>query len=71
VAVVELAAPLRIGEMVEISGHGRTFSQKVDSLQADHKPIESASPGQSIGMKVAQPVHEGDRVFKLQPQAIA
>lgn len=65
VAVIELSDELKVGETIKIVGHGREFTQKVTSMQVEHKNIEKASKGESIGLKVDQPVKEGDIVYKI------
>ncbi len=66
VGVVELKNELRIGDKIAISGHGKSFQQKVTSMQVEHEQISVAKKKQVIGMKVAKPVKEKDMVFKLQ-----
>jgi len=63
VAVVELEGSLKTGDTIEIEGHGNTFEQKVESMQIEHQPVSSAKKGDAIGLKVLQPVKEGDVVF--------
>jgi len=66
VAVVNLTAPLKVGETVRIVGGQETdFEQKVDSMQIDHKEVKSAKKGDGVGMKVNEKVHDGYRVFKV------
>jgi len=65
VAVVELSDELRVGEMIKIVGHGKEFTQTVSSMQIEHKNIDVAKAGQTIGLKVDQPVKEGDIVYKV------
>ncbi len=64
VAVVELSGTLSIGDKVLIKGPGTEFEQEIRSMQIEHKPIQTAKKGQSIGLKVDQKVHENDVVFK-------
>lgn len=66
VAVVELAkgASLKQGESIHIKGNATDFTQAVSSLQIEHKPVQEVKAGQSFGMQVAQPVNEGDAVYK-------
>ncbi len=66
VAVLQLSAPLRVGETIRIVKHDSSFIQQVTSIQVDHAPVPAAVPGQSIGLKVEQPVHEGNKVFLVQ-----
>ena len=65
VAVIELSAPLKVGDKISIEGHENQFEQNVDSMQIEHKSIQVAKKGQAIGMKVAQPVKANDQVFKV------
>lgn len=64
VAVVELNGTLKVGDTIKIKHHDTEFEQKVESMQVEHKPVKQAKKGEAIGMKVAQPVHEGAEVFK-------
>lgn len=64
VAVVEIMnQPLKVGDSVRISGHDKEFTQDVASLQIEHKQVETVPVGETAGMKVDQPVKEGDRMF--------
>lgn len=65
VAVLELSAPLKIGDTIKIVTHEGEFTQKVDSMQIEHAQVQEALPGQSIGLKVASHVHENSKVFKV------
>lgn len=63
VAVVELTGGLKKGDKISIEGHDNVVEQTVESMQIEHKDIEKAKAGQSIGMKVAEPVKEQDVVY--------
>ena len=64
VAVVELKAPLAVGDMIAIKGPITDFEQTVDSMQIEHNNVQRAEAGQSIGLKVADRVREKDVVYK-------
>lgn len=64
VAVVELKEPLSIGDQIRIKGSTTDFEQTVESMQIEHKNIQKAEAGQSIGLKVKDRVRENDRVYK-------
>jgi len=64
VAVIELKAPLKVGDTIVIKGPTTDSQQVVDSMQIEHQDVQTALAGQSIGMKVAQRVRETDAVFK-------
>lgn len=65
VAVVDLSAPLSRGDRVAIKGMTTNFEQEVESMQIEHEIVEKARKGDSIGLKVADRVREGDIVYKL------
>ncbi len=64
VAIVELTAPLTVGDRILVKGPTTDFEQVVDSMQIEHQNIQRAEPGQSIGLKTAQHVKEKDVVYK-------
>ncbi|MEM4704629.1 MAG: translation elongation factor-like protein [Candidatus Bathyarchaeia archaeon] len=64
VAVIELTAPLSVGDTIVVKGPNTDFEQVVDSMQIEHKNVQRAEAGQSIGLKVAQRVRETDKVYK-------
>lgn len=64
VAVIELTAPLAVGDRITIKGPTTDFEQVVESMQIEHKNVQRAEAGQSIGLKVAQRVREKDIVYK-------
>ena len=56
---------LSVGDVIYIKGHTTDFEQKIKSMQVNHAPIEKASRGQEIGMKVKSKVRHGDKVYKV------
>jgi len=66
VAVVELKAPLAIGDQILIKGSTTNLEQTVGSMQIEHKDVQRAEAGQSIGLKVKDRVRENDIVYKIQ-----
>lgn len=65
VAVVEITnGELKLNDKIHVKGATSDFEQKVDSMQIEHENIEIAKKGQVIGLKVEQPVREGDEVYK-------
>ncbi|MEM1577482.1 MAG: U32 family peptidase C-terminal domain-containing protein [Candidatus Pacearchaeota archaeon] len=65
VAVVELKDNIKKGDKIHIKGHTTDFTQKVESMQINHKPINEAKSGEEIGLKVKDKVREGDIVYKI------
>ncbi|MEO0123160.1 MAG: hypothetical protein ABIL69_04065 [candidate division WOR-3 bacterium] len=69
VAVIEITDDeLNVGDTIHIKGHTTDFKQVVNSMQIEHKPVEKAKKGESIGMKVDSTVHEKDQVYKIIPE---
>jgi len=66
VAVLLLSGPLKNGDMIKIVGHNAAFQQQVSSMQVDHVQVPFAEPGQSIGLRVVQAVHEGDKAYRME-----
>ena len=65
VAVIDVTdGSIKVGDEIRIKGHTTDFRQKVASMQIEQDKIEIAEPGQSIGMKVNEPVRQHDAVYK-------
>lgn len=64
VAVVELKAPLAVGDRIVVKGPTTNFEQVVESMQIQHKNVERAEAGQSIGLKLIQRAREKDIIYK-------
>lgn len=65
VAAVVLEGDLSVGDTVHIKGHTSDFTQKIDSIQMEHKTIPQAKKGEDIGIKVTNHVREHDVVYKV------
>ena len=64
VAVLELTEELKVGDSIHVLGRNTDFDQRVGSLEIEHHKIQSAGPGRDVALRVIEPVHEGDMVFK-------
>ena len=66
VCVIDLAAPIKEGDIIRIMGGEETdFNQPVSSMQIEHEKVKSAKKGDSVGLKVKEKVREGYKVFKV------
>ena len=66
VGVIEIVAgELGVGDTIRIQRGETSFKQVVDSMQVDHNNVATAETGQSVGLKVDQPIKEGDAVYKI------
>ena len=63
VAALKLKSPLKVGDVIHIKGHTTGFTQKIDSMQIEHRDVAAAKKGQDVGFKVRDKVREGDTVF--------
>lgn len=64
VAIIELRAPLAVGDCILVRGPSTDFEQVVESMQIEHINIQRAESGQSIGLKTVQLAKERDVVYK-------
>ena len=62
VAIIELSGKLSIGDRVKFSHGGHEFEQTIESMQMEHKDIDSAKKGDVIGIKVDEKVSDGVEV---------
>ena len=66
VAVIELDAPLSVGDTIRIAGGEATdFTQEVESMEVEHEKIKKAKKGDSVGLKVKERGREGYKVYKV------
>lgn len=65
VAVVKLSDKLSVGDKILVKGSTTNLEQTAESMQIEHKNVVTAERGQSIGLKVAGKVREGDVVYKV------
>ena len=64
VAVIEVTDQgLSVDDTIHIKGHTTDLTQKIESMQLENQPVEKAEVGQSIGLKVTEPVREHDLVY--------
>lgn len=65
VIAVRLGQPLAVGDPIRVQGHTTNFGQRVKSMQVEHKAVERAKRGASVGIKVKKRCRKGDRLIKL------
>lgn len=65
-AIIDITGgSLKVGETVRIKGHTTDFEQVVESMQIEHQPVQEATKGQTIGLKVKDRVRRHDTVYKV------
>jgi translation elongation factor EF-1alpha len=65
VAAIILEGSLAVGDTIHIKGHSTDFTQKIESIQTEHKNVEIAKERDNIGIKVKDPVREHDIIYKV------
>jgi putative protease len=66
VAAIEITAgTLKVGDTIHIKGHTSDFTQKVSSMQIEHKQVAEAKKGDVIGVQVKEHARERDLVYKI------
>ena len=65
VMALKLLAPVSVGNMIRIKGHTTDITQKVESMQIEHQPVQTASAGDSVGIQIADRARRTDVVYKI------
>ncbi len=55
---------LSVGDTIHIKGSA-DFSQKIESMEFDHQPVQKAVRGQFTGIKLSQSAKPFDLVYKV------
>ena len=69
VGVLELDADLEVGETLRFRGGGADFQQVAQSMQIDHRSVQTASAATAVAVQVDQRVRAGTRVYRVTPAA--
>ncbi len=65
VAVLELNDSLKLGDLIHIQGHSTDFTQRVASMEVEHRAVVWVKPGDHVAVKVIEPVRERDIVYRV------
>lgn len=64
VATVKITdGELHVGDLIHIDGHTSDFTQKIKSMELDHKAIEVAHEGEIVGIEIDEYARENDSVY--------
>ncbi len=68
VAAIEVTdGEITVGDTIHVLGHTSDFTQKLESMQVEHAPVQAAKVGDQIGIQVAEHAREHDQVFRVLP----
>lgn len=66
VAAIEITnGTINVGDVLHFKGHTTDFQQEVESMQIEHEPVQTATVGDSVGIKVKERVRKHDKVYKV------
>lgn len=63
VGIIQLSAPLKVGDTIHFKGANDDFVQTVGSIEVEHKSVPAGKAGDLIGIQVSKPVHPNDKVY--------
>lgn len=63
VGIIKFNKPVKVGATIRFKGATTDFSQKIASMQYDHKPLKIAPKGKQVGLKIKKRVRVGDKVY--------
>ncbi len=65
VAVVKLEKVLKVEDKVKFVKGSESFEQDIESMQLEHKSVNSGKKNEEIAIKVNQAVKSGTLIYKL------
>ena len=67
VAAIKITSgALKVGDTVHIKGHTTDFTEKIETIQIDHKDVAEAKAGDDIGVKMVGKCREHDKVYLVE-----
>jgi len=54
---------LHVGDTIHVKGHTTDFTEKIRSMQIEHKDVELAKKGDDIGVKMEGRCRDHDKVY--------
>ncbi len=64
-AVKVTKGTIKKGDILKYKGHTTEFTEEVKSMEIDNQPVDEATVGDTIGVKVAERVRENDKVYRV------
>ena len=65
VMALKLLTSVSVGDLIRVKGHTSDITQKVESMQIEHQPVQTASAGDAVGIKIAGRVRRTDVVYRI------
>ncbi len=69
VAVVSITdGEIAVGDEVRFKGHTSDFTERINSMEVDHKKVDRAKKGEEVAILVVARARPHDQVFRLKPE---
>ena len=65
VAALSLEDGLKVGDTIHIRGHTTNLVQQVESMEVDHRKLQSVGPQAHVAIEVVARVRDGDAVYRI------
>lgn len=66
VAVVKvIEGEIAVGDEIHFVGHTSDFSERVSSMEVDHRKVERAAAGDEVAIQVVDRARPHDQVYKV------
>ena len=65
VAIIMTSRALKVGDTLLIEGEECIFTQQIDEMQIDRKPVKRAKKGAHIGLKTTFEAKINGKVYKV------
>jgi len=56
---------LAVGDTIRLKGSNTDFTQKIETMEFDHQPVQKATRGQFTGIKLTQAAKPFDLVYRV------
>ncbi|MBI3335796.1 MAG: hypothetical protein HY001_04860 [Candidatus Portnoybacteria bacterium] len=66
VAVIRLTDALAVGDTIKVRKGENEFTQTVESMQVEHKPVTSVKTGEEAAVKLSQKTKQGAVVLRVE-----
>ena len=64
-AIQVTSGSIKKGDLLKYKGHTTDHSEEVTSMEIENQPMEEATVGDIVGIKVKDRVREKDKVYKV------
>ena len=66
VAVIRLSDSLSVGNTVKFVSGENEFTQTIDSMEIEHKKVDSVGTGDEVAVKVEGKAKEGTKIYRVE-----